>query len=231
MDRSRFIYKKKLRPRWLMKMAWRDSRRNFSRLALFISSIILGIAALVAIFSLSDNVQEDIDQQAKTLIGADLVIESNQQVADSIQPMLDSLGKKRSKQCSFASMIYFKKDNGTRLVQVCALEGGFPYYGNLETTPAIAEKEFRTQQQALVDKTLMLQFNAHVGDSIQIGEVSFAIAGILNKAPGRTGFSTSVAPPVYIPYRYLDETGLLKKGSRFSFNYYYKFDSTADVEK
>ena len=37
---------------WLFIMAWRDSRRNRSRLILFISSIILGIAAMVAIYSL-----------------------------------------------------------------------------------------------------------------------------------------------------------------------------------
>ena len=109
MDRERFVYKKKLRLRWLMKMAWRDTRRNFSRLALFISSIILGIAALVAIFSVGDNVQHDIDDQAKTLTGADLIIQSNKQVSDSIRPLLDSLGQKRSKECSFASMVYFKK--------------------------------------------------------------------------------------------------------------------------
>jgi putative ABC transport system permease protein len=230
MDRDRFRYHKKLQVAWLVRMAWRDSRRNFSRLVLFISSIILGIAALVATFSLGDNVQKDIDRQAKTLVGADLVIESNHQVSNKIQPLLDSLGNERSKECTFASMIYFKKNNGTRLVQVCALEGNYPYYGAFETVPPKAEKEFRKHQQALVDKTLMLQYNAHVGDSIQLGDVTFTIAGILNKAPGRNGISTTVAPPVYIPYRYLDETGLLKKGSRFSFNFYYLFDST-DAEK
>src|SRR5690606_41727904 len=41
--------------RWIARMAWRDSRKSRSRLFLFISSIIIGIAALVAIFSLGDN--------------------------------------------------------------------------------------------------------------------------------------------------------------------------------
>ena len=230
MDRLRFIYHKKIQLRWLIKMAWRDSRRNLSHLILFISSIVLGIAALVAIFSLGNNIQNDIDKQAKTLTGADLVIESSHQVSDAIRPLLDTLGMKRSKECSFASMIYFKKTPGTRLVQVCALEGDYPYYGDLETLPINAAKEFRQRGEALVDKTLMLQYNAHVGDSVQIGNVTFTIAGVLNKVPGSTGFSTTIAPPVYIPYRYLNETGLLQKGSRFSYSYYYKFDSTTDVE-
>jgi len=231
MDRERFVYKKKLNLRWLFLMAWRDSRRNRSRLFLFVSSIVLGIAALVATFSLGDNVRKDIDAQAQTLVGADLVIESNKPVGPKIRPLLDSLGDQRSEERTFASMIYFTKSQGTRLVQVRALQGDFPYYGALETTPAAAGKGFRLQQQALVDKTLMLQFNAQVGDSIQIGDVSFAIAGVLNKAPGRTGLSTTVAPPVYIPLQYLEQTGLVQRGSRVGVNFYYKYKQPTEVTK
>lgn len=230
MDIERFKYKRRLRPGWLLKMAWRDSRRNRSRLFLFVSSIVLGIAALVAIFSLGNNVRSDIDRQAKTLVGADLVIESNKKVSSRIRPLLDSLGDERSVERTFASMVYFTKNNGTRLVQVRALEGDYPYYGSIETTPVRAAKTFRTARQALVDKTLMLQYNARVGDSIQIGDVTFAIAGVINKAPGRTGISTTVAPPVYIPLKYLDSTGLIQRGSRIGTSYYYKYNNPAAID-
>jgi putative ABC transport system permease protein len=212
-------------------MAWRDSRRNRSRLFLFVSSIVLGIAALVAIFSLGDNVRSDIDRQAKTLVGADLVIESNKRVSSRIRPLLDSLGDERSVERTFASMIYFTKNDGTRLVQVRALEGDYPYYGSIETTPVRAAKSFRNAKEALVDKTLMLQYNAKVGDSIQIGDVTFAIAGVINKAPGRTGISTTVAPPVYIPLKYLDSTGLIQRGSRIATTYYYKYNLPVDIDQ
>jgi len=230
MDIERFKYKRRLRFGWLLKMAWRDSRRNRSRLFLFISSIVLGIAALVAIFSLGDNVRSDIDAQAKTLVGADLVIESNKKVSSRIKPLLDSLGDQRSVERTFASMIYFTKNDGTRLVQVRALEGDYPYYGTIETTPVRASRTFRNTRQALVDKTLMLQYDAHVGDSIQIGDVTFAIAGVITKAPGRTGLSTTVAPPVYIPLKYLDSTGLIQKGSRIATSYYYKYNQPAEID-
>ncbi len=229
MDIERFKYKRRLRVGWLLKMAWRDSRRNRSRLFLFVSSIVLGIAALVAIFSLGDNVRSDIDSQAKTLVGADLVIESNKKISSRIRPLLDSLGDQRSVERTFGSMIYFTKNDGTRLVQVRALEGDYPYYGTIETTPARAARTFRNNRQALVDKTLMLQYNAQVGDSIQIGDVTFAIAGVITKAPGRTGLSTTVAPPVYIPLKYLDSTGLIQKGSRIATSYYYKYNQPAEI--
>src|SRR3954463_9997863 len=98
--------KQNLQLAWLMKVAWRDSRRNRSRLFLFISSIILGIAALVAIYSLGDNLRMEIDRQAATLIGADLEIRGSKEVSAPIRKMLDSLGDRRSAEKSFASMIY-----------------------------------------------------------------------------------------------------------------------------
>lgn len=231
MDRDRFIYKKKLDIKWLLKMAWRDSRRNRLRLLLFISSITLGIAALVATFSLGDNVQKNIDDQARELVGADLVIESNRPVNAAIQPLLDSIGQNRSQERSFASMVYFTKSGGTRLVQVKALKGQYPYYGSLQTTPGNAGITFRNKQEALVDKTLMLQFDAKVGDTVQVGDLKFKIAGILNKAPGRNGFSTTMAPPVYIPLQYLEQTGLVQKGSRVSYSYYYQYPAQTDIKK
>jgi putative ABC transport system permease protein len=216
---------------WLMRMAWRDSRRNRLRLILFISSITLGIAALVATFSLGENVLTDIDKQSKALVGADLAVESNRPANTPSLSFLNSMGNKRSMECSFASMVYFIKNQGTRLVQVRALSGGYPFYGSLQTSPAAAGRAFQNGRYALVDKTLMLQFDAHVGDSIKIGELCFAITGILNSAPGRNGLSTTVAPPVYIPLEYLSQTGLLQKGSRISYHFYYQFDPPANVEK
>ena len=147
------------------------------------SSIVLGIAALVAIFSLGDHVRNDINDQAKALLGSDLVIESNKAPDSTLQNMLDTLGNQRSRECRFASMVYFTKNNGTRLVQVLALEGDNPYYGGFETVPVAAGIDFRKGKQALVDRTLMLQFDAKVGDTIRVGELSFVIGGMLTQAP------------------------------------------------
>jgi putative ABC transport system permease protein len=216
---------------WLFKMAWRDSRRNRSRLLLFISSIILGIAALVSVYALSNSLREEVDKQAAELIGADLEISGNKPFSPVMQKLMDSLGDRRSEQRSFSSMVYFVKSGGTRLVQVKALGGEFPYYGKLETKPAEAGIRFRDNQQALVDKTLMMQFNARVGDTIKIGSLYFAIAGILEGAPGQTGLSSSVAPVIYMPLKYLSETSLEQKGSRINYTYYVKYDKPVDIKK
>src|SRR3546814_18966647 len=76
-------------------------------------------------------------------------------------------------------MVLFEKSGGSRLVQVRALGGDYPFYGKLETIPKSAEQSFRKGKRVLVDKTLMLQFDAQVGDQVHIGNTKFVIDGTL----------------------------------------------------
>lgn len=224
------VFRKSVPVSWLFKMAWRDSRKNRSRLLLFTSSIVLGIAALVAVYSFRDNLQRDINNQAKNLTGADLVVISRKEMSKPMTARLDTLGDERAKELNFISMLYFIKGEGSRLMQVKALEGNYPFYGEIETTPAVAAKEFKTGRNALVDKTVMLQFGAKPGDSIKVGQINFAISGFLDNAPGQTGVTALVTPIVYIPMKYLKETGLAQAGSRINYFYYYKFRSESTLQ-
>ena len=70
---------------WTWQMAWRDSRSSRRKLLLFSSSIVIGIAALVAISSFGVNMQSAIDAQAKGLLGADLAVADNP-VAREMEP-------------------------------------------------------------------------------------------------------------------------------------------------
>ena len=212
-------------------MAWRDSRRNRSRLFLFISSIVLGIAALVSIYSLGDNMREEIDRQAASLLGADLEISGNREPTDDITTKLKSQSTEHSEERRFTSMIYFPKSGDSRLGQVRALEGDYPYYGDLETLPVQASRSFRKSRGALVDQTLMIQYNVRIGDSVRVGNTGFLVMGSLVSAPGQTGLSSSVAPIVYIPMQFLEETGLLQKGSRINYTQFYQFPKTTKVDE
>ncbi|MFQ3215115.1 MAG: putative ABC transport system permease protein, partial [Marivirga sp.] len=77
---------------WLFKMAWRDSRRNRGRLLLFMSSIVLGIAALVAINSFGENLTNQINDEARDLLGADVEIESRSPISDTLVNFLTDKG-------------------------------------------------------------------------------------------------------------------------------------------
>ena len=62
--------------RWVLAMAWRDSRGHRRKLFLFTLCVIFGVGALVAIESFRHNLEQTIDDQAQLLLGADLSFRS-----------------------------------------------------------------------------------------------------------------------------------------------------------
>ena len=215
---------------WVWRLALRDARRGLRPLLLSMSSVILAVASVVAAFSFRDNLQSSIQTQSKSLLGADLSLDSRQAFTAEHEALFRSIGGDQSRQIGFSSMAYFSRTGDSRLVQVRAISGGFPYYGALETEPAFASIDFQRGPNALVDENVMLQFNAEVGDVVKIGDHEFRIAVKLRKIPGETLAFSLISPRIYIPMAYLDQTGLLQKGSRVRYRVYFKLPASTNVD-
>jgi len=212
-------------------MAWRDSRSSRGRLLLFSLSIVLGVAALAAIGSLGKNLERAVEEQAKTLLGADLAISSRQPFSSDEEKLLTSLGGRQVREVSFSSMIYFPAGGGTRLVQVRGLSGPFPFYGRLETEPPSAADQFRVGHGALVEVNLLIQFGAKVGDKIRLGTLTLPVIGELKKVPGESAAVAVISPRVYLPMQDLVRTGLLDQGGLVRYRVFFQFPPGTDVEK
>ncbi|HEX2855787.1 MAG TPA: FtsX-like permease family protein [Opitutaceae bacterium] len=196
---------------FILKMAWRDSRASRRRLLLFSLSVVLGIAALVAIGSFGANLRSAIDEQAKGLLGADLIITGRNPPSEAAVKHLDSLGGEKARDMSFSSMMVFPSaQNLTRLVQVRAMEGNFPFFGDFTTAPTDAPAKFRAGGDVVIlDETLLRQFNTKVGETVKLGKVTFTVVGALQKMPGESSAITATfAPRALIPMSRLEATGL-----------------------
>ncbi len=216
---------------WIWKLAYKDARKNFSRLFLFVSSIVIGIAALVAIDSFNHNLQNDINGQAKELLGADLVINSRGKTFEKdFLSGLDTINAEFARDARFASMVFFTKSQGTRLIQVIALEGDFPFYGDIEISEKSNLSLFKKGKSVLIDESLAIQYGVAINDTLKLGKSSFTISGFVTSFPGSTNISASFAPVVYLPLELLEETGLIQYGSRVNYNKYLKLIDD-DVDK
>jgi putative ABC transport system permease protein len=202
-------------------MAWRDGKASSSRLLLFMASIILGIAAVVSIQLFSDNLKDNVQKQSKSLMGADFIIDTNQLPNERVQQIMDSLGGADASEVTFSSMAAFPKNGESKLVRVRGIEGRFPFYGTLDTQPQSAASTYQERGGAVVDATMMLQFEIETGDSIKIGELTLPIVGALKSIPGSSAISSAVAPSVLIPFNLIDKTELLQVGSRKEYQYYF----------
>ena len=66
---------------WIWRMAWRDARRGLKPLLLATLCVILGVGSVVTAYSFRDNLNSSIRSQSKTLLGADLSIDSREPFA------------------------------------------------------------------------------------------------------------------------------------------------------
>ncbi len=211
-------------------MAWRDSRRSRGRLLLFMSSIVLGVAALVGINSFGDNLAGSIRGQARELLGADLVVSAPQPIDDpALRPALARLGQAQAQEQAFASLVQFPRTGGVRLAQVRGIGGAFPFYGEWQVQPASAVAAFRAGRGALVDDNLLVQFGAKIGDTVRVGRAALPVLGRVLKTPGQTGLASAVAPAVFIPGVAVAGSGLVQRGSRVQYRRYFRFAPGTDV--
>jgi putative ABC transport system permease protein len=215
----------------LSRLAWRESRTARRRLLLYMSSISLGVAALVAIDSFATNTRDSIRSQSRALLGGDVSFSSNQRFPAAIDSLFDSLttsGLAMARVTTFGSMAFVARTGGTRLAQVRAVNDKFPLYGDLVTEPAGAWARLREGQVAVVDPTLLVSLDARVGDTLSVGYAKFAIVGTVTNVPGDPGVTSAIGPRVFIADRWIAETQLLGFGSRAQYEAFVRLPPKVD---
>ena len=218
------------RLRFLFAMAWRESRASRRRLLLFASAISIGVAALVAISSFTANLETAVRKESRALLGGDLVLSSTRPFTAPLVAILDSAqraGIGVTWKTTFSSMAWVRRvEERSRLADVRAVGRGFPFYGDVVTSPAGRWAELDTGRVAIVDTSLLIGLGAHIGDSLVLGNSAFAIVATVGDVPGRfSGEVSAFGSQVYIPERYVRETGLIVFGSRVRYQALLRFDT------
>ena len=218
---------------FVLRMAWRELRAAPRRTALLIGTVAIGVSALVAINSFTDNLRQSVNQQARGLLGADLSFSSRQRLSPRAEALIDTLSRRAelARVTSFAGMAYVPRTSGSRLVQVAAVEGRYPFYGEIGTLPRQAWSRLQAGRHVIVDPALLTALAARVGDTLVLGEARFVVIGTIRSAPSEVGFRFAIGPRIYIPADYLRDTGLLGFGARVQYEIYAKLPSGISAQQ
>ncbi|HEX6558641.1 MAG TPA: ABC transporter permease, partial [Longimicrobiales bacterium] len=153
--------------RFAVRHALRESRASWRRLALYMSSITLGVAALVAINSFRTNAEQSVQRESRALLGGDLRVWSNRPFPQQVEAVLDSArrGYQVARVTTLMSMAVAAGSGDTRLVQVRAIEAGYPFYGDLETQPRGVWRQIQRGGRVVVDESLLTHLSLQPGDT------------------------------------------------------------------
>jgi putative ABC transport system permease protein len=215
-------------------LAWRESRTARRRLLLYMSSISLGVAALVAIDSFSANIIQSVKDQSRALMGGDFTFDSSKPFTPAMDSLFDSLshhGVSFARVTTFPSMAVVPRTAGTRFAQVRGITDNFPFYGTITTEPAGRWPLLRQGTNAIVDPSLLTSLNAKVGDTLKLGFGTFTIVASIKDVPGAAGIAEMLGPRIFIPAKYIAETQLLVFGSTANRTVVAKLPQGVDPDK
>ena len=211
--------------KWTWQMANRDSKGSRRRLLPFLSAMVIGVAALVAILSFGHSLERTIDQDAGSLLGGDLRISSSDPFTPTEELLIDSLGGMQARRVSFATSAKFSGQSETRTVQVRAIEQQFPLYGDIAVSPHGAEGEMHSGGSVLVPRSTLSAARVEPGDTVTIRGRHFLIAGILLGARVENAIHMLFEPPVYMSLADLDSL----QGSSATYDVFFRFNRDMDL--
>jgi len=210
-------------------MAIREWRFTLRRLGVYMTSITVGVAALVALHSFRDDVVRSIEAENLSLLGADARFSAGRPLPDSVLSIVDSLtvlGATVARSTNLLSMALAEESGLTRLVQLRGVDAGFPFYGDVTTDPpglwgtldapspdAPPPDSPAWLPPALADPALLAQLDAEPGGVLTLGTAQFRLTGTVDGLPTDVGFQTATGPRVFVARERLAATGLLTTGS------------------
>lgn len=207
---------------FIARMVYRELRSSWRRLAFFFICIAVGVASIVALRSLIQNVRVALAAEARTLLAADLSIRSDRPWSEDVRQRIDGTLEgmtplRRTEVVDTTTMVRLIDETNiqTKVVEVRGVRSDFPFYGQFELGGGGRYSfDLLRNHGALVAPELLSQMGLRVGDRMMIGEVTFTIRDVILTEPGRRLGAFSFGPRVLVDYAAVEETGLLGFASR-----------------
>ena len=215
-------------------LAWRMARRemkgSLSKFRIFLSALVLGVAAIGAVGSVAESMRSGIDGNARLLLGGDLEISSRHQRADDT---IMDLAKQWGATANTTEMrAMLRSPSGDRkLVELKAVDNAWPLVGAAKIEGAASLDEALKPGFALLQPSLLRSMNLSIGDKVKLGEATLTISGTLTAEPDRTVNFGGFGPRVLISSQTLGLTELEKPGSFISYRTKILLDNPQDIIK
>ncbi len=195
-----------------LRRGWRSGELLILTLALVVS-----VASASAVGLFSDRVRRAVTQQSGDAIGADALISSRDALPQTLVDELRATGLRTARITEFASVVLSGED--TLLVSVKAAEAGYPLRGALRIAdapfaPAREVREVPGVDEVWIDVRVWQTLNLQPGASLQLGESTFRVTGVIEYEPDRGAGFTDLAPRALINAQALPATQLIGVGSR-----------------
>ena len=216
-----------------LRMARRELRAAWGRLLFFFLCVAIGVAAIVVLRSVMQDIRDVLTREARDLVGADVVVQSFRSWTDEqrarIQETVGGAGAPSTNVIetqTMAALIRGEDVVSARLVEVRAVEPGFPFYGKLDLADGQPYSHALLEKGgALVQPEVLAQLGANVGDQLRLAGRLFTVRGVVSRDRVQRAGGFALGPRIYLDLADLAESPILGFGSRATYRIFLKVDA------
>ncbi|HEY1707796.1 MAG TPA: FtsX-like permease family protein [Rhizomicrobium sp.] len=208
------------------RFARREMRSGLSGFRIFFACLVLGVAAIAAVGSLSQAFFSGLAEQGRVLLGGDVAVSLVHRETTPAEHAFMARYGRVSETVSMRGMAYAIRDGAEaerQLVELKAVDDGFPLYGREILSPNVPLNKAlacdATLCGAAVEDTLLDRLKVKRGDILRVGVQNFRIAAVIQSEPDRISGGFSLGPHLLISDAGLKRTGLVVLGSLITYSY------------
>jgi putative ABC transport system permease protein len=183
-------------------------------------AMVLSVATVTGISLFIDRLQSSFELQSATLLAADRVVRSPNELPVEWQIKAEETGLNVANRAWFSTMVF--TDAGLQLSQISAVTDAYPLRGEYLIDDTLfgvgyATVESPAEGEVWVSSRLASLLEVEVGDKIQIGEADFSVTAYLVRDPGSSASAFAIAPRAVINWNDLEKTEVIQPGSRIRY--------------
>nr|WP_255554603.1 FtsX-like permease family protein [Sphingomicrobium sp. B8] len=193
-----------------MTLARRDLRGGLGGLGLLWACLLLSVAGLAAVLSLTAAMDKAIGDNQRAILGGDLLLSiANREATEEELAAMRDIGPV-SHMVETRGML--NAPDGTALAELRSIDENWPLAGEVTFDGERPEGLSIAIDPLLSDRLLL-----EVGDTARLGFATVTIGAIIDEMP--QGGAFNLAPPILLTEEAMDATGLIVPGSIVSHEY------------
>jgi putative ABC transport system permease protein len=189
-------------------------------LMVLLAALLVAVTALTGVGFFTDRVGQAVAQQAAEVIASDLRLQASRELSDDYITRARSRGLLTARTLTFPTVVFYGEDSS--LASIRAVGEGYPLRGKVKIadapfTPGRETREIPARGEVWLDSRLLARLGAQVGDSVDIGAVTFKASKVLDYRPDQGSAFVDLAPSLLMNLEDMPATQLIQPGSRATY--------------
>ncbi|KPF72155.1 glycosyl transferase family 1 [Bosea sp. AAP35] len=204
------------------RLAWRDLRGGLRGFGVFIACLALGVMTIAAVASASRGLTEGLSREGRRILGGDAAFSLIHREATP-QELAFLAGRGTVSTIATMRGMANAGEKGAALVEIKAVDAGYPGIGTLVTDPAGPPADLLGAREgvfgAVADPVLLGRLDLKLGDIVLVGTARVQLRANLVSEPDKIAAGVGFGPRLLISQDALRTTGLLQPGSLVRWTY------------